>query len=104
MSGHVIKEQMSQGYVVHIDETLGHLWVEHCGEITWDILQAIKNDIWGFEARAVEVYPAQYAVVNNRQMRHLWRLGQHDFCPDLRGITDKGDNLEARFARAWGGT
>lgn len=103
MSGHIITKREVLGRIVQVDETLGHLWVEHDGHLGWDDLQEIKNAVWGTEARAIEVYPAQASVVNNRQMRHLWRLGRHDFCPDLRGATDTGDSLQARYDRAWAG-
>ena len=86
-------------------EALGHLIVRHDGSITWDQLQSVKNEVWGPDARAVEVYPAQGDVVNAGNMRHLWRLGAGDFCPDLLGhelsnVLDD-DNLEHRHRAAW---
>jgi len=85
----------------HIAFKEGHLSVEHDGSITWDQLQAIKCMAWGDEARAIEVYPAQGQLVNSRNMRHLWRLGPNDFCPDLLGDDEGNDSLQARHARAW---
>jgi len=91
------------GRKVSVDAALGHLWVEHDGAITWDELQDIKNRVWGHDARAIEVYPAFRNVVNNANIRHLWRLGAGDFCPDLLGCQPGDDSLEARWAHAWKG-
>ncbi|MBT2131214.1 DUF7694 domain-containing protein [Aliiroseovarius lamellibrachiae] len=89
------------GFEVHENSQLGHLWVIHDGTITWDQLQAIKNDVWGKSARAIEVYPAECDVVNSLDCRHLWRMGAFDFVPDLLGADDPRDTLEARHTAAW---
>lgn len=89
------------GFLVTIDDTLGHLIVAHDGALTWDQLQAIKCNVWGDDARAIEVYPAAADVVNNGQYRHLWRLGADDFCPDLLGHAEPRQTLERRFHKAW---
>lgn len=91
------------GRVFMLDAHQGHLMVEHEGDITWDELAAIKTYVWGAEARAIEVYPADANIVNNACMRHLWRLGPHDFCPDLTGADGHEDSLSARHAVAWAG-
>ena len=103
MSGHIIRNFLFESYRVHVDETLGHLWVEHDGSISWDKLQEIKNRAWGDETAAIEVYPPKSRVVNNKTIRHLWRLGEHDFCPDLRGGGPASDALQSRYERAWSG-
>lgn len=90
------------GFDVMVDETLGHLAVTHDGSITWDQLQAIKNFVWGWDARAIEVYPVQAEVINNAPLRHHWRLGADDFCPDLLGRGEARQTLERRFHKAWG--
>ncbi len=95
-------EELTWGaWKVGVDHQLGHLWVEHDGTITWDDLQAIKNELWGTEARAIEIYPAASAVVNSRPCRHLWRLGEHEFAPDLLGEAEGTDDLQSRWMRAW---
>jgi hypothetical protein len=38
----------------------------------WDVLQQIKNDMVGAEAFAVEMYPAESAVVDEVNWRLLW--------------------------------
>lgn len=103
MTGHKITEWFVESHRVLVDETMGHLWVEHDGTLTWDELQKIKNEIWGSETKAIEVYPPQSLLVNNKTIRHLWRLGEHDFCPDLRGGGAISDTLQARYERAWAG-
>ena len=95
------KSDEIRGFKVHVDGLLGVLSVSHDGSITWDDLQFIKNMVWGEQIRAIEVYPAQADVVNSRNMRHLWRLGAHDFCPDLLGNDDGQDGIQARHAIAW---
>lgn len=70
---------------IHHDELRGLLSVEHDGTITWDELQAIKNQYWGAEAVAIEVYPPDSLVVNSLPMRHIWKLGATDWWPDLTG-------------------
>lgn len=89
------------GFEITVDVTLGRLSVEHDGTITWDQLQEIKNLAWGIDACAIEVYPAAGNLVNSRNMRHLWRLGETDFCPDLLGADQSHDSLQSRYERAW---
>ncbi|APE43645.1 hypothetical protein BOO69_09630 [Sulfitobacter alexandrii] len=89
------------GFEVTVDVALGRLGVAHDGTITWDQLQEIKNLAWGTDACAIEVYPAGGNVVNSRNMRHLWRLGETDFCPDLLGADQAHDSLQSRYERAW---
>lgn len=89
------------GFPVTINDDIGYLSVVHDGTITWDDLQRVKNAVWGPGARAIEVYPAQSAVVNAINCRHLWRLGDKDFCPDLLGPISADDTLKARYVRAW---
>ena len=94
-------ETVVLGFDVLVDDQLGHLAVTHDGSITWDQLQAIKNAVWGPDARAIEVYPVQAEVINNAPMRHLWRRGADDFCPDLLGRSSPKATLEGRFHKAW---
>lgn len=101
MSDPVIHELSIAGFPIFVNETLGVLSVTHDGTITWDQLQDIKNQIWGLDARAIEVFPAQNDVVNSGNIRHLWRLGEHDFCPDMLGNDNGADTLLARHALAW---
>lgn len=89
------------GFEVTVDNELGHLMVSHGGDLHWDTLQLIKNGVWGEEARAIEVYPANSQLINNGNYRHLWRLGPNDFCPDLVGDDNAEDSLLARHSIAW---
>ena len=96
------------GCKVTVINPLGHMIVEHDGDITWDTLQEIKNMTWGLGTAAIEVYPPQADVVNSMNARHLWRLGSGDFWPDMLGKAASGctaeqgkDMLEARYTKAW---
>lgn len=40
--------------------------------ITWDQLQAVKNEVLGMDTVAVEIYPADCDLVNDVNRRHLW--------------------------------
>ncbi len=42
--------------------------------ITWDELQALKNECGRGDRWALEVYPADSKIVNVSNMRHLWVL------------------------------
>lgn len=53
----------------------GHLKVSRidgADGITWDELQRIKNEVWGEEQTAIEVFPPQGELVNDANIRHLW--------------------------------
>ncbi len=76
---------------VTLDELRGLLSVEHDGSITWDELQALKNEHFGPDAVAIEVYPPNSNVVNSLPMRHLWKLGAGEYWPDLTGQKAVGD-------------
>lgn len=97
------------GFVATVDAALGHISVEHDGSLTWEHLQAIKTTAWGPDARAIEVYPRDDHVLNKGNIRHLWRLGDSDFCPDLLGrkthtpMMQPDDSLQLRWANAWAG-
>lgn len=97
------QELIVAGFPVLVDHRMGHMQVSHDGAITWDQLQAIKAEVWGADARAIEVYPRAADVVNTGNFRHLWRLGPGDFCPDLLSHERpaSGDRLEDRHRDAW---
>ncbi|WP_218017614.1 DUF7694 domain-containing protein [Sphingomonas pituitosa] len=44
--------------------------------ISWDDLQRLKREAGYADRWAVEIYPADRAVVNVANMRHLWLLDQ----------------------------
>lgn len=76
---------------VLLDKLRGLMSVEHDGTITWDELQALKNEHFGPDAVAIEVYPPHSHVVNSLPMRHLWKLGSGEYWPDLTGQKLVGD-------------
>lgn len=58
-----------------------HLIVERadgCDGITWDDLQAVKDETWGPDAWAIEVFPAASRLINHTNRRHLWRVEDED--------------------------
>lgn len=79
----VFQTQIKAIISIHVDDELGQMAVEHDGHLKWDDLQEIKNEIWGEDVAAIEVYPPAAQVVNNLAIRHLWRLGPDDWWPNL---------------------
>ena len=63
--------------------------------IGWDTLQAIKNELLGPDAVAVEVYPAASDVVNEANLRHLWECAPGTV-PNLNRRLDRGHRLQFR--------
>ena len=66
--------------------------------ITWDELQRVKNECLGEEVWCVECYPAESALVNANNMRHLWVL---DGPPETRFPTKayfKDSDVQAALA------
>jgi len=47
------------------------IWRQDGHRLTWEGIQEVKQMVWG-NTVAVEVYPAQADVVNERHTRHLW--------------------------------
>ncbi|WP_179947171.1 MULTISPECIES: hypothetical protein [unclassified Brucella] len=82
---------MSAVIGVLLDELRGLLSIEHDGSITWDELQELKNEHFGPDAVAIEVYPPHSHVANSLPMRHLWKLGAGEYWPDLTGQRLVGD-------------
>jgi hypothetical protein len=41
---------------------------------TWHEMQRIKNDVFGAEATAVEIYPPQSQLVDEADMFHIWSV------------------------------
>ncbi len=44
--------------------------------LAWDHLQALKNEAFGEDSTAVEVFPAESSKVDEVNRRHLWRLSE----------------------------
>lgn len=64
-----------------------HLVIEHNGCASWADIQAIKNELWGAMATAIELYPPAGKAVNggSKQFhyRHLWKLPTWMPWPDI---------------------
>lgn len=52
--------------------------------VTWDELQAVKNEMLGPEAACVEVYPPESELVNDVNRRHLWVIDWESWNHNLR--------------------
>ena len=57
--------------------------------ITWDELQDIKNKVFGEEAWAFEVFPAESELINLKNIRHLWLVKNPDNMPNLKKILEE---------------
>lgn len=57
---------------------------EDGGTLSWDELQLIKNEYWGADAVAVEVYPPVSDLVDEIPARHLWLVPPEVTWPNLR--------------------
>lgn len=69
--------------VIDVRWTKEGFWleIEHSGDITWDVMQQIKNDWFGSHVTCFEVYPAETDLINNGNYRHLWRSpNMAEFC------------------------
>lgn len=53
--------------------------------ITWDALQAIKNEVLGEDVRAIEVFPRAGELVYEINARHLWEVPDGVNVPCLYG-------------------
>ena len=92
-------------------EPLGHLVIEqtYAPLLHWDELQFVKSVLWGEEVTAIEVFPPASMVINTMPARHLWRLGEADFWPDMLGRTGNdcivpgnfNDLIRVRYRQAW---
>ncbi len=56
--------------------------------LTWDELVAIKNEMLGEGACAIELFPRAADVVNEANIRHLWELPE--------GLLPSGFGLQRR--------
>ncbi len=75
---------------VHYDEETGWLTVGHDGNVTWDELQRVKNEVMGEDALAIEVYPPTGTGVNKAVERHLWKMPLDAVIPNLMDIQIMG--------------
>jgi hypothetical protein len=67
------------GWILHLK-----VWrVDNKDGITWDELQAIKDEALGSDTRAIEIYPPAYEVVDETNTRHLWAIPGHISLPNL---------------------
>ena len=76
-------------HILYTDTPSGyqHIEIEHDGTATWLDLQIVKNEVWGEDAIAFEVYPPKAKVVNGESTefhyRHLWLMPRCIKWPDI---------------------
>jgi hypothetical protein len=64
----------------------------------WMDLQRIKNEILGDEEEALEMYPAQSDLVNDRNAYHLWSVPESNgFLTRLLGWGKQDDGFDGDF-------
>lgn len=52
-----------------------------CGDIPWAIKQQIKNELFGSDAVAIEVFPSEKNLIDVCDIYHLWVLPKHYALP-----------------------
>ena len=57
--------------------------------ITWDELQNIKNEVFGKESWAFELFPAESELINTKNIRHLWLVNNSANMPNLKKILEE---------------
>ena len=54
--------------------------------ISWDELQSMKNRVFGKDATAIEIFPAEDQLVNLKNIRHLWLVPPDTQLPNLKTL------------------
>lgn len=79
-----------QTQTLEIPSSLGytrHLIISrHDGKeinVTWDVLQEIKDSVLGKDVLAVEIFPPTQEIVNEVNWRHLWEVPVNTPLPSL---------------------
>jgi hypothetical protein len=92
----ISKHDTSPACISHLQYQLvgGHLrvWrIDGGDKITWDELQAVKNEAIEPESTCIEVYPPESELVNDVNLRHLWVVPDGTFIPNLQRRTQWRD-------------
>lgn len=90
-------------YVVTVDRSgeVGHISIrrqDRGAARDWRHFQQIKNELFGAESEAVELYPAESRVVDTANQFHLWVLppGTVMPCGFKRGIKSEGTFIHSK--------
>jgi hypothetical protein len=57
------------------------------GDIPWREKQKIKNELWGKEYTAIEVFPKESELVDAANMYHLWIFKDYKLSFGLKGMS-----------------
>ena len=60
------------GFVEHV--TISKMGLQNKSDIPWAIKQEIKNELFGAQRIAIEVFPAERSLVDVCDIYHLWVL------------------------------
>lgn len=55
-------------------DSLPHITTDGSGDIPWNVKQEIKNEIWGKDRLAIEVFPKEKDLVDVTDCYHIWVL------------------------------
>lgn len=66
---------------------------------TWDVMQAIKNDVVGEDRYAVEVFPDMDSLVYSANMRHLFVFPEGERLPIGLPLWDGTDVRDGTYWR-----
>lgn len=70
-------EERGRGGVVHLSIKRKDREASH----DWRHLQAIKNDVMGWEREAIELFPAESRLVDTANQTHLWVMAAGEGVP-----------------------
>lgn len=55
-----------------LEEVLGELSNDGSRDIPWNVKQEIKNELWGKDRIAIEIFPTEKNLVDVQDTYHLW--------------------------------
>ena len=63
-----------EGFKVNssIDEVINSLSNDGSRDIPWNVKQEIKNELWGKDRIAIEVFPQEKNLIDVQDIYHLW--------------------------------
>ena len=94
------------GVIEHV--TIGRMGLG-CGDIPWAVKQEIKNELFGYRAVAIEVFPSKKNLVDVMDLYHLWVLpkgfqlpfGIHPYRDPQNPVVERGYDFDLAEVTAW---
>ena len=105
---HVSSRQIRTDWGVIEHVTIGRMAMKG-GDIPWAVKQEIKDELFGYRAVAIEVFPAKKNLVDVMDLYHLWILPKGFKLPfgihptrDPQGTpVERGYDFSLEEAKAW---